>query len=149
MAEVRWERAELVEAVLVHAGAGCLRLLAAVWIDRGQAVWNDEHVGGGAWLVNGVGIDFRSGVRRNVGIVPWASISVRPAVALAFAFGVMVLIRQMGVNPWLSVVPGWVAYGGMLVLLGVFQGEDMAVVRRALPLGRFGLKENSASTSAS
>ncbi|MBP7961098.1 MAG: polysaccharide biosynthesis C-terminal domain-containing protein [Caldilineaceae bacterium] len=81
-------------------------------------------------------VPFYWSVRKHVGTVPWAAIIWRPLVAV----GVMGLsifgLTKVGLNVWTSVIVGWLIYGVVLVAAGAFRGEDMAIVGRALPLGK-------------
>jgi O-antigen/teichoic acid export membrane protein len=78
---------------------------------------------------------FYYSVRRNVGVVPWFSLVIPPAVAVALMGGAIYGLRSTGLNLWLSVVAGLLVYGLTLLLSGALRGEDLAVVGRALPLG--------------
>ncbi len=75
-------------------------------------------------------------VRQHVGSVNWVAIVWRPLVAV----GVMGLsifgLMGWGINVWASVILGWGVYAVVLVAVGGFAGEDMAIVGRALPLGK-------------
>ena len=42
----------------------------------------------------------------------------------------------LGVNLWVAVFIGEFVYLGALVVTGALKGEEMAIVGRALPLGR-------------
>jgi hypothetical protein len=44
-------------------------------------------------------------------------------------------LTVLGVNLWLGVPAGCLAYLLMLLLTGALRGEEMAIVGRALPLG--------------
>ncbi|MFN8446756.1 MAG: oligosaccharide flippase family protein [Caldilineaceae bacterium] len=79
---------------------------------------------------------FYYSVRRNIGPVPWFTIFVPPLLAVllmgAACYGLIVL----GVNLWLAVLLSEFVYLVGLVLTGSFKGEEMAIVGKALPLGR-------------
>jgi O-antigen/teichoic acid export membrane protein len=77
---------------------------------------------------------FYYSVKRNVGSVPWLSILASPLVSVALMGGALSALTNVGVNVWLGVAVGWLAYLGALVFTGAFRSEEMAVVRRVLPL---------------
>ncbi len=82
---------------------------------------------------------FYASIKRHVGVVPWLSIFGGPVVAVlvmgATAYGLI----WLGLNPWGAAGVGLLGYGLGLVVTGVFNHRDMAVVRQAVGLGR--LKE--------
>ena len=80
-------------------------------------------------------IPFYWSVRQHVGRVPWLSLVWRPVLATGVMGGVIWGVRNLGGNPLLAVGVGWGIYVGVLALLGGFQGEEMAILARALPLG--------------
>ena len=82
-------------------------------------------------------IPFYWSVRRHVGRVDWGDLLWRPVVALGGMAGTIYGLAGVGVSVWLGVGLGWIVYGLLFWLLGGFQGEDMAVVARALPVGRW------------
>jgi O-antigen/teichoic acid export membrane protein len=79
---------------------------------------------------------FYASVRRNVGVVPWWSIFWGPAVAVGLMGATAYGLLALGLNPWGAAALGLVSYGLGLLVTGVFNQRDMAVVRQALPLGR-------------
>jgi len=79
---------------------------------------------------------FYYSVRRNVGVVPWLRIAAPPAGALALMLAATWLLLEIGLNAWLAVAAGCVVYLAALAPLGAFRGDDMALMLRALPLGR-------------
>jgi O-antigen/teichoic acid export membrane protein len=79
---------------------------------------------------------FYASVRRNVGIVPWVSIFVRPLLATAVMGIAIYGLIQVGVNLWVATALGAVVYAGVLWALGALHGEEMTVLRRALLKGR-------------
>jgi hypothetical protein len=74
-------------------------------------------------------------VRRNVGVVPWLSIFVRPLLATAAMGGAVYALLQIGVHLWIATSVGVIVYALALWLLGALQGEEMTVLRRALMKG--------------
>jgi O-antigen/teichoic acid export membrane protein len=81
-------------------------------------------------------IPFYWSVRRHVGVVPWVSLVWRPVLAVAAMGITMVTLIQSGVDVWFTLIPGWFVYLLILALAGGFKGEDMAIIGRALPIGR-------------
>ncbi len=79
---------------------------------------------------------FYYSVRLHVGDVPWVSIFARPLLATAVMGGAVYGLTQMGINLWVATALGVGVYAGVLWLLGALQGEEMAVLRRALSKGR-------------
>ena len=82
-------------------------------------------------------IPFYWSVRRHVGRVDWGDLLWRPVVALGGMAGTIYGLAAVGLSVWLGVGLGWIVYGLVFWLLGGLRGEDMAVVMRALPLGRW------------
>jgi O-antigen/teichoic acid export membrane protein len=80
-------------------------------------------------------IPFYLSVRRNVGTVPWVAIFAVPLAAVAVMGAAGYALIGMGLNVWLATAIGSLCYLGVLILGGVFRGEEMALVGRALPLG--------------
>ena len=78
---------------------------------------------------------FYYSVRRNVGVVPWVSIFVRPLLATVAMGGGVYALLQVGVNLWVATALGVLVYVGVLWLLGAMRGEEMTVLRRALVKG--------------
>ncbi len=81
-------------------------------------------------------IPFYWQVRRSVGRVPWGALVAKPLLALALMGVSVAWLAQMGVAPWWTAAAGLVVYAVGLALVGVFGGEEVAVVRRALLRGR-------------
>ncbi len=79
---------------------------------------------------------FYASVKRHVGVVPWLSIFWGPLVAMlvmgATAYGLI----TVGLNPWGAAGVGLIGYLVGLLVTGVFNHRDMAVVRQAVGLGR-------------
>ena len=82
-------------------------------------------------------IPFYWSVRRHVGRVNWPELLWRPVLSTAAMAGAIYGLTGAGLSVWLAVGLGWIVYGLVFWLLGGFRGEDMAVVMRALPLGRW------------
>jgi O-antigen/teichoic acid export membrane protein len=78
---------------------------------------------------------FYASVRRHVGVVPWAAIFVRPALAAALMAAVVVGLGRLGVNVWVAAAVGNLVYGTALAVAGVWRDEEMAVLRKALGRG--------------
>jgi O-antigen/teichoic acid export membrane protein len=75
---------------------------------------------------------FYYSVRRNVGVVPWASICLRPLLAAVIMGFVAYGLIQASINPWLSAAAGVAVYMGVLWVVGALRGEEVAVLQRAL-----------------
>jgi O-antigen/teichoic acid export membrane protein len=78
---------------------------------------------------------FYASVRRHVGPVPWLAIFLAPVISALVMGGTIYGLLALGVNLWLSVLVGGLVYSVALVLGGALQGEDMALIGQALPLG--------------
>ncbi|MCB0141190.1 MAG: oligosaccharide flippase family protein, partial [Caldilineaceae bacterium] len=78
---------------------------------------------------------FYVSVKRHVGSVPWLSLCIAPALAVAVMGVTIYALLQFGINPWLAALLGWLVYTVALALTGALGDEDMAIVWRALPLG--------------
>ena len=78
---------------------------------------------------------FYYAVRRNVGVVPWLRVYGPPGIAVALMGAVCYGLIGFGLNAWLAVGIGLLAYGGGLLLTGALRGEDMAAILRSLPVG--------------
>jgi len=80
-------------------------------------------------------LPFYASIKRHVGPVPWLSIFGKPLLAVLLmglaAYGLITL----GLNPWGAAIIGVVVYGVGLLLLGVFNHQDLRVVRQALRAG--------------
>ena len=77
---------------------------------------------------------FYYSVKRNVGVVPWLSICLRPTLALVVTGIATYGLTAAGLNVWLAVGLGLLIYGGLLALTGALRGNDMELVWGALPL---------------
>jgi O-antigen/teichoic acid export membrane protein len=77
---------------------------------------------------------FYYSVKRNVGVVPWFSICLRPALALVITGIATYGLTTAGLNVWLAVGLGLLIYAGLLALTGALRGNDMELVWQALPL---------------
>jgi len=82
-------------------------------------------------------IPFYWSVRRHVGRVDWGDLLWRPVVALGGMAATIYGLAGAGLSVWLGVGLGWIVYAVIFWLLGGLRGEDMAVMIRALPLGRW------------
>jgi len=82
-------------------------------------------------------IPFYWSVRRHVGRVDWGDLLWRPAVALGGMGATIYGLAGAGLSSWLGVGLGWIVYAAIFWLLGGLRGEDMAIVARALPVGRW------------
>jgi O-antigen/teichoic acid export membrane protein len=80
-------------------------------------------------------LPFYYNVRQNVGAVPWLSLFARPLLAVVVMGLVSYGLMRLGADVWSSAFLGGVAYGLTLLISGALGGEDMAIVRQALPLG--------------
>ena len=74
-------------------------------------------------------------VRRNLAPIPWLSIVWRPALASALMGAVMWLLR--GLNVLLLIPSATVVYFVALIAAGAFGEEEMGLLKRLLPLGRW------------
>jgi O-antigen/teichoic acid export membrane protein len=75
---------------------------------------------------------FYASVRQHVGVVPWASIFVRPLLATSVMGAATYGLLIIGVNVWLAAPIGALVYALVLWLLGALRGEEIEVLRRAL-----------------
>ncbi len=82
---------------------------------------------------------FYASVKRHVGIVPWFSIFGGPLVAVALMGAVAYGLIALGFIPWAAAGVSLIGYLAGLMVTGVFNHRDMAMVRQALPLRRLGL----------
>jgi O-antigen/teichoic acid export membrane protein len=80
-------------------------------------------------------IPFYYCVRRSLAPAPWLSIVWRPALASALMGAVMWLLR--GLNVLLLIPSAAVIYLVALIAVGAFSGEEMELLKRLLPLGRW------------
>lgn len=83
-------------------------------------------------------IPFYWSVKRHVGHVPWLDLIWRPLLAVLVMGIAMHLLIGAGINVWLALVPGGLAYLSVLALTGAFRGEEMGVI-----LGRLLKKSNA------
>jgi hypothetical protein len=74
-------------------------------------------------------------VRRNLAPIPWLSIVWRPALASALMGAVMCLLR--GLNVLLLIPSAAVIYLVAMIAVGAFSEEEMELLKRLLPLGRW------------
>lgn len=81
-------------------------------------------------------IPFYLNVKRNVGVVPWATIFARPLLATALMGATAYVLQQQGLSVWLAAALATATYGVALWLLGALRGEEWTVVRRALARGK-------------
>jgi O-antigen/teichoic acid export membrane protein len=79
---------------------------------------------------------FYYSVRCNVGVVPWASIFVRPAAATLLMGLTSAALIGLGMIDLLAVAVGGLVYIAALALSGAFRSPDMEVIVRVLPAGR-------------
>jgi O-antigen/teichoic acid export membrane protein len=82
-------------------------------------------------------IPFYWSVRRHVGRVDWGDLLWRPVLALGGMAVTIYALAGAGQSVWLGVGLGWIVYAAIFWLVGGLRGEDMALVGRALPLGRW------------
>jgi len=64
---------------------------------------------------------FYYSIRRNVGVVPWFSICVVPALSVMIMGGAIYGLIMSSMNLWLAVVSGCVIYGFALIVMGAFR----------------------------
>ena len=81
---------------------------------------------------------FYYSVKRHVGVVSWWKLMMPPLVSATVMGAAIFALRGSAIGLWLATIAGWFVYVAVLVVMGGFRGEDMAVVGRALPLGRLG-----------
>ncbi len=81
-------------------------------------------------------IPFYLAVRRHVGIVPWFSVTMRPALSAAVMFGATGLLVWSGMNLWIATLAGAVVYLAAVRMSGALRAPDMDIIWRALPKGR-------------
>ena len=79
---------------------------------------------------------FYASVKRHVGVVPWLSIFGGPLVAVGVMGATAYALIWLGFNPWGAAAVGLLGYGLGLLVTGVFNHRDMAVVRQAVGMGR-------------
>jgi len=80
-------------------------------------------------------IPFYYCVRRNLASIPWLSIVWRPALASALMGAVMWLLQDL--NVFLLIPSAAAVYLVALIAAGAFRGEEMGLLIRLLPLGRW------------
>jgi len=78
-------------------------------------------------------IPFAWAVHRHVAAIPWLRLAGSPLLAAAANIGVTWGLERLGLPTLPALVPGFLAYLGALLALGVFRGEDFAVLRARLP----------------
>lgn len=93
-------------------------------------------------------IPFYRSVRKHVGIVPWRSIFAVPVAGLVVMRGAIYGLGLIDVNIWAATALGLLAYVLTLAASGVFQREEMAVLRKALPWGGTSAPTASGDTPA-
>ena len=81
-------------------------------------------------------IPFYYAVRKHVGVVPWLSVTVRPALAAAIMLVATGALVWLGVNVWLATLAGMLVYAVALLASGALRAPDMEIIWRALPAGR-------------
>lgn len=81
-------------------------------------------------------IPFSWSVRRHVGHINWLDLLWRPVIATGGMAATIYGLAAIGLSTWLAVGLGWTVYLLAYGLVGGFQGEEMAIVVRALPLER-------------
>ena len=74
-------------------------------------------------------IPFYWAVRRYVAAIPWINLCGRPLLAAGVDAGVVWGLGRAGIPMLLSLTAGFLAYGGVLLALGTFRGEDFAMLR--------------------
>jgi len=78
-------------------------------------------------------IPFAWAVHRHVTAMPWLTLCGGPLLAAGINAGVVWAGVQAGIPLLIALVPGFAAYAGALVLLGVFRGADYDMLRARLP----------------
>jgi len=73
-------------------------------------------------------IPFYLSVRRHVGHVPWLDLIWRPLLAVLVMGIAMNVLIGAGINVWLALLPGGLAYLAVLALTGAFRGEEMGLI---------------------
>ncbi len=79
---------------------------------------------------------FYYSVRKNIGVVPWLSVFLPATISVLLMGAAIYGLIALGINLWVAVLIGEFVYLGALVVTGALKGEEMAIVGRALPLGR-------------
>ena len=75
---------------------------------------------------------FARRVHRTVGATPWPDLVWRPLVSAA-AMGLLIYgLSATGVNEWLAILPGLVAYAGVFALIGGLGDADLQLAARSL-----------------
>jgi O-antigen/teichoic acid export membrane protein len=78
-------------------------------------------------------IPFYWAVRRYVTPMPWFSLLWRPVVAAGLDAAVVWILERVSTPTLLAWIAGFVAYLGMLLILGAFRGEEFEVIKARLP----------------
>jgi hypothetical protein len=72
-------------------------------------------------------------VRRYVAPMPWFKLLGGPSLAAGANAAVVWGLERAGVPLLVALAAGFLAYVGVLVLLGTFRGDDFAPIRTRLP----------------
>ena len=87
-------------------------------------------------------------VRRHIGKVAWPDLIWRPA-ASALAMGLTLYgLSAIGVNVWLSILPAWAVYAGVLSVTGGFADSDLRAAGAALLQNRLGWQMQQGAENA-
>lgn len=87
-------------------------------------------------------------VRRHIGKVAWSELIWRPAVA-AVAMGLALYgLSTFGVSVWLSILPAWVVYAGVLSITGGFADSDLRAAGAAMLQNRLGWQMQEGAENA-
>jgi O-antigen/teichoic acid export membrane protein len=78
-------------------------------------------------------IPFYWAVRRYVAPMPWLKLLGGPSLAAGVNAAIVWLLGRAGVPLLLALTAGFLAYIGVLLLLGTFRDDDFAIIRARLP----------------
>ena len=78
-------------------------------------------------------IPFYWAVRRHVTKMPWLRLCGVPLVATGVNIGVTWGLERGGIPTFLALIPGFLAYLGVLIVTGTFRSQDFGVLFARLP----------------
>ena len=91
---------------------------------------------------------FARRVHRSVGVTPWPDLVWRPLVAAAAMGAVLYGMSTAGVNEWLAILPGLVAYAGVFALIGGFADADLQLAVTSLLQNRLAIQTQQGAEGA-
>jgi O-antigen/teichoic acid export membrane protein len=78
-------------------------------------------------------IPFYWAVRRHVTKMPWLRLCGVPVIATAINIGITWGLERAGLPTILALIPGFLAYVGVLVISGAFKSDDFGILLARLP----------------